>query len=175
MTTANAPRGARRRARAVKLPADLREQDRDEPLNRHWRFYFLTELAATSNVTAAAKAADVTTWRAYKTRREDPDFARKWRGALAEGYENLEMELLGYLRAPDGKPKMDVVNAIRLMAMHRDEVARFRAVEDDRSEEEVRASLKRKLDLMRQRSAENSAILALYRHERPSDGSEGRE
>ncbi|MGC1270754.1 MAG: hypothetical protein WA842_09185 [Croceibacterium sp.] len=125
-----------------------------------WRSRFLEALVETSNVSASAIRAAIPLRTVYKARRNDPAFAAKWRAALAEGYENLEMELLAYLRDPQGRAKMDVANAIRLMAMHREEVARERAVEDDRSEAEVLESINRMIDDMRLRSAANSALLA---------------
>ena len=65
--------------------------------------HFLELLAETSNVTAAATAASLSTGTIYRLRREDPAFARRWFAALAEGYDNLEMELLGPLRAGDSE------------------------------------------------------------------------
>jgi len=80
--------------------------------------------------------------------------------ALAQGYENLEMELLGYLRAPAPERKMDVANAIRLLTLHRQSVAHQRANQDDRSEQEVLDSIDAMIDDMRQRAAANAAQLA---------------
>lgn len=91
---------------------------------------FLEELAATSNVAAAAAKTGVNPSAIYKLRRSDPAFARRWYAALAEGYDNLEMELLGRLRAGDGgdavqdKPKFDTAAALRCLAAHRESVAR---------------------------------------------------
>ena len=39
----------------------------------------------TSNVTASAAKARITQSHVYKTRRSDPDFARRWQAALCEG------------------------------------------------------------------------------------------
>lgn len=168
MTTAPTVPGSRARAasprpkkRAIKLPAKLREQG-DNPGNRHWRAYFLAHLIETSNITASARAAGIATTRAYRTRHEDPDFAAQWNVALAQGYENLEMELLGYLRdaVPDRKMpdrKMDVANAIRLLTLHRQSVAHQRAHQDDRNEQEVLDSIDAMIDEMRARAAANAA------------------
>lgn len=145
--------------KAIKLPVNLREQG-DNPLNRHWRAYFLAHLIETSNISAAARAAGIATTRAYRTRQEDPEFAAQWNVALAQGYENLEMELLGYLRAPAPERKMDVANAIRLLTLHRQSVAHQRANQDDRSEQEVLDSIDAMIDDMRQRAAANAAQLA---------------
>jgi hypothetical protein len=85
----------------------------------HWRTIFLQALAESSNVSASAAKANVTTARVYKARREESAFAVKWRAALREGYDNLEIELLGHLRNPDPARKMDVAAAVRLLAAHR--------------------------------------------------------
>ncbi|HEY6817206.1 MAG TPA: hypothetical protein VI168_16835 [Croceibacterium sp.] len=63
-----------------------------------WTRAFLAALAETSNVARAAKAAGVCTSTVYEARRDDRAFARAWGAALCEGYDNLEMELLGRLR-----------------------------------------------------------------------------
>src|SRR5690606_39839576 len=64
--------------------------------------------------------ADVPVSRVYRLRRTDPDFARQWYGALAEGYDNLEMELLAHLRRGESaepsdtpKRKFDTAAALR--------------------------------------------------------------
>lgn len=46
---------------------------------------FLDHLAATCNVSIAAAACGFTRFTAYKRRRRDPGFARRWDEALAEG------------------------------------------------------------------------------------------
>lgn len=150
---------AARKKRAIKLPAKLRETEQI-PGNRHWRAYFLAHLVETSNVTAAAKAAGVVPSRAYRTRQEDPDFAAQWRSALAQGYENLEMELLGHLRSPDPERKIDIANAIRLLSLHRETAARERAAADNRNEHEVLESIDAMIDEMRERAQANAALLA---------------
>ncbi|MDE2435560.1 MAG: hypothetical protein KGM49_04815 [Sphingomonadales bacterium] len=155
-TPARARRGKQRKQ--VRLPARLREQDAI-PGNRHWRTYFLDHLVITSNVTASAKEAGVSISRVYRTRQDDPDFARDWRVALVQGYENLEMELLCHLRNASPDRKMDVANCIRLLASHRAEVARQRALEDNCSEQDVLESIDAMIEDMRQRAAANSALI----------------
>jgi hypothetical protein len=152
------PRARKRKKSAVRLARGLREGD--TPQNRHWRTYFLDHLVVTSNVTASAKAAGIAVSRAYKTRQDDPEFAARWRVALAQGYENLEMELLGYLRDPKAETKLDVANAIRLLTLHRQSVAQQRAHEDSRSEAEVLDSIDAMIDDMRSRAAANAALIA---------------
>ena len=68
-------------------------------LNRHWRGLFLDYLAESSNVKQSAAKAGINPSRAYKVRREEPEFARQWLASLYEGYIHLEMEVLRRLRA----------------------------------------------------------------------------
>ena len=125
----------------------------------NWRLLFLEALAETSNVTASADRARVPTATAYKTRREDAAFAVKWRAALREGYDNLEIELLGHLRDPQSERKMDVAAAVRLLTAHRATVERERALAEEEDEQAVRASIDRFIDAIRINRARNSAIL----------------
>lgn len=131
--------------------------EEDGPVNTHWRTYFLDALVATSCVKAACKAAGVCASRAYRTRQLDGDFAEQWRAALVQGYIHLEMEVLAHLRNPDPAIRLDVAAAIRLLTMHRETVARERAMADHRSEREVLESLDAMIDEIRQRRAARSA------------------
>lgn len=143
--------GAAPRRPRTKINADLAKGE--DKSNRHWRAEFLAALAETSNVTAAAVTAGVHPTRPYKVRRLEPEFAREWRGALLEGYENLEMELLQRLRfgeAKDGDVKFDNANALRLLGLHRETVARERAMREDEDIGAVRASIQAKLAQLRQ-------------------------
>lgn len=157
--TAVRARKVGRTKKTVKATQRMREEG-DNPGDRHWRTRFLDHLVATSNISAAAKEANVSPSRAYRTRRSDPDFAAKWQEALVEGYENLEMELLGFLRNPNPERKMDVANAIRILTLHKQNVAHRRAQTDDRSEKEVLDSIDAMIDDMRTRAAANAALLA---------------
>lgn len=157
---APAPSAAKPRAKRTKLSSTQKELEGDTPLHKHWRTLFLQALAETSNVTAAAEAAGVSASRAYKARREHAGFAAEWLAALNEGYVHLEMEVLGYLRGAHPERKFDVANAVRLLAAHRDTIARQRAVEDDRDEQAVLDSIDAMIDEMRNRSIANAAILA---------------
>ena len=60
-----------------------------------WHKPFLAELAATSNVAASARKARIGLTCVYYTRRTNPDFAQAWQDALCEGYDLLEIGLLG--------------------------------------------------------------------------------
>lgn len=150
----------RKRKNTTRITNAQRAAEGEGPIHKHWRTYFLEALIETSNVTASAARAGISPSRAYKVRRVDSDFAGQWRVALREGYENLEMELLGYLRNPDPQHKMDVANAIRLLSKHREFVAHERALEDNRSEQEVLDSIDTMIDTMRQRAAANAALLS---------------
>ena len=126
-----------------------------------WKTTFLAELARTSNVSAAARAADIDTALAYKTRRTDRGFAHQWFEALCEGYDNLELDLLRRLRegelagaaTPAGKArrKFDNATALRLLAAHRGAVQMQRGRNDYAHEDELLASIDAKLEKMRQR------------------------
>jgi hypothetical protein len=140
-------------------PAEEPADAEARPASAHWRSRFFDALAATSNVTDAAKQVHVTTATIYKLRREDPAFATKWQAALHEGYDNLEMEVLGHLRNARPGPKMDVTAALRLLAAHRDTVERRRALADEEDELATLASIDRFIDDMRERRAANDAIL----------------
>ena len=123
-----------------------------------WRKLFLEALAETSNVTAAAARANISTDRVYRARRQQPEFARQWRMALREGFDNLEMELLGYLRGAAGERKMDVAAAVRLLAAHRATVERERALDEQEDVEAVRASIDRFIRGIRANRAANAPL-----------------
>lgn len=128
-----------------------------------WQRIFMTALAETSNVTAAASRAHVSVSWIYKLRRRDADFARRWFAALCEGYDNLEMELLGRLRegqtGESAGRKYENGLALRLLAAHRADAARGRALRDDADEQTVLDSIDALIDAMRQRSAASAVVL----------------
>lgn len=121
---------------------------------KNWREKFLACLAETSNVTASAECADISLSWVYRTKREDPAFAEHWLNALCEGYDHLEMELLCRLRTGEARDipaiKYDNATALRLLLAHRDTRARHKARTDNVTAAEVRASLDRKLDQLRE-------------------------
>lgn len=140
-----------------------------------WGEAFLSELAATSNVSAAARKAAIATATAYDARRASPEFNRKWQQALCEGYDHLEMELLHRLRSGEVKPPagakrgtraFDNATAFRLLSAHRDSAARQRAIRDNEDTEAIIQSINAKLDLMRERKLAAAANDA----ERSDDG-----
>lgn len=136
------------------------------PAPAAWRKLFLAELAATSNVAASARVAGIHPSRAYDARRNDPEFYRRWQEALCEGYDHLEMQLLQRLREGELKPAgaakrsvrtFDNATAFRLLTVHREQVARQRAIHENRNAEAVLAAIDAKIDMMRERSARASA------------------
>jgi len=134
---------------------------KDGRISNNWRRLFLDHLAESSNVSASADKAGISASRAYKVRREETEFARQWLVALAEGYLHLEMEVVRRLREGDAKTaddgKFDFANAIRLLAAHRDNVARGPSAVRDVSPAEVRASIDRKIEDIRKRIARQKA------------------
>ena len=157
MTEAAKPR---RKAVRIKIRPELKTDEKDA-LDRHWRGLFLNRLAETSNVSEAARTAGVNPSRAYKIRRFDPDFAQQWHLALLEGYEHLEMETLDRLRAGVGKdgPKFDITNALRLLALHKDSIARQRALREYDEEDAILATLDARIEQMRAREMAAARLL----------------
>ncbi len=172
MTEAKSQRGApaRARTREERNKGDRSKTGKKAP-NSHWRKTFLECLAETSNVSASVREAGVCTSRAYRLRRNDPAFRKEWRQALLEGYEHLEMETLHRLRFGVAKDdnRFDIANALRLLALHSETIARERALESEQDEESVLASLNAKIDAMRSREAAVAQMLA--EDARGSDGS----
>ncbi len=112
---------------------------------------FLERLAATSNVAESARAAGVTARAAYDLRARDPDFDAAWKAALDIGFAELEMLVLRHALTgsertetvkdgPEGTLKQvktvhsyPLAVALRLLAVHREEVERFRLMEAARN------------------------------------------
>jgi hypothetical protein len=142
---------------------------RNSPRDKRRIDRFLAELAETSNVAAAAAAAELSVRNIYRLRRTDPDFARRWYAALAEGYDNLEMELLQHLRsqgaganeaAGDGaKRKFDVATALRCLTAHRESVAREKGRRTLADEVATIAGINAKIDALRTRAKEGEAVI----------------
>jgi hypothetical protein len=125
-----------------------------------WSRIFLATLAETSNVSAAARAAEITTSTAYETRRTNSDFYRKWQIALCEGYDNLEMELLRRMREGEVKSAVGAKRgvrtyenavALRLLGAHQDSATRERATRDNQDAGQIIVAINAKLDKMRER------------------------
>ncbi len=132
-----------------------------KPTFSQWSKAFLSELAATSNVSASARRAGITTSAAYDARRNKPEFYRQWQDALCEGYDHLEMDLLHRLRTGEVKPapgakrgirSFDNATAFRLLIAHRESAAQGRAIRENEDAEAILASIDAKLDRMRERA-----------------------
>jgi len=122
---------------------------------------FLDHLAATSNVTLAAKACGFTTQALYTRRRNDPAFMQRWDTALEIGYAHVEMLLLqrtievfeGFAPDPEAPvrvPEVSVQDALILLGHHRRKMEggprSRREWARPRSLDEVRDSILRKLE-----------------------------
>jgi hypothetical protein len=126
-----------------------------------WAKPFLAELAATSNVSAAArKAGFKTTVPVYEARKASAEFSRMWNEALCEGYDLLELELLKRLREGEVKPARDArrgvrsfdnATALRLLVAHRQSAARQRALRDNDDTEAILAGINARLEGIKQR------------------------
>jgi hypothetical protein len=150
-------RVARKPKRDMEAPAPNVVQpntDGAEPkakLSQKWRNTFLEKLAETSHVRSACEAAGVGPSTVYDLRRRDAGFAEKWMGALCEGYDNLEMELLHRLRSGEaaGAAKFDAAVAFRMLQAHRENVVREKARRANVDAAGVRAAIDRKVAEMR--------------------------
>ncbi|MGE4322912.1 MAG: hypothetical protein AB7E60_07760 [Sphingobium sp.] len=131
---------------------------------------FMETLAATCNVSEAARVAGKTVSSAYYQRRRDPAFARDWNQALSVGYAELEALLLR--QSLFGSEQEDVVLdgegavksrkirrghphvvAVRLLLAHRETAERLRAEEMRAHPDSADAvdRLRAALDAVRQR------------------------
>ncbi|RPF71259.1 hypothetical protein [Aurantiacibacter spongiae] len=138
-----------------------RQDQKGQNLRPNWKAIFLETLAETSNVTRAAQACNAMPSYAYRHRRQDPVFRRRWSEALLEGYEHLELETLERLRfgTPPGDRKFDIASALRLLAAHREAAAREKARQSKRDRAVVLASLTKKLEMMRERKVAAEEML----------------
>lgn len=144
---------------------------------KNWPTTFINELAETSNVAAACKAAGISQACVYKKRRDDPDFARRWFEALSEGYDRLEMELLARLRSgrledtdeEGNRRKFDIGTAFRCLAAHRENVLREKGRKLMSEEVATIAAINAKIDAMRARE-ERAAALEAKREARRAHG-----
>lgn len=150
--------------------------------SRNWRELFVARLGETSNVTAAAAAAGVSVSQVYKARRTEPAFAARWFEALAEGYDNLEMELLQHLRGGDGedlvaagKRKFDAATAFRCLAAHRESVAREKGRRTLADEVATIASINEKIDRLRLNAKASERAVAEARRATRSRRNEGQD
>lgn len=137
------------------------------PASGSWQRLFLEVLAETSNVRLAAARAGIEPATAYCLRRRSRRFAAQWQSALYEGYCNLEMEILGQLRDPSSPGQTHVGHALRLLAWHRATHDREQAQRANVSAAEIRASIARKVEELRQTVAAREARTQTQLEHRP--------
>ena len=145
-------------------PVDGRRKRRTAPPARRGSAKlarFLEELAVTSNVAAAAAVADLPTSRIYQLRRTNAEFARRWYAALAEGYDNLEMELLAHLRGGESpnKARFDTAAALRCLTAHRESVAREKGRRTLAAEATTIAAINARIDALRAQAEVGEAAI----------------
>jgi hypothetical protein len=128
---------------------------------------FLSHLAQTSNVSASAKVAGVTTRPVYDLRKKSEQFCAKWLAALSEGYARLEANLLSEaLSAPASNLKdstfkqkqMKTRIGMALLAAHKATVRGSSTAAPSRSRDpkEVQARLEARFAAMRKRMGDDS-------------------
>jgi hypothetical protein len=94
------------KARAVLEPAGQAIAKRNPRWNKARRDIFFAELAELCNVSAAARAAGFADSKPVdREKARDPDFARRFDGAIAEGYSKLELEMLERMRFGKNRPR----------------------------------------------------------------------
>lgn len=142
---------ARAASKSVRAARSAQNADAIASLPHGWRNAFLAKLAETSHVRSACAHAKVGPSTVYDLRRRDAGFAERWMEALAEGYDNLEMELLHRLRSgdPQDDAKFNHAVAFRMLQQHRDNVMREKARRSNVDAAAVRASIDRKVAEMR--------------------------
>ncbi len=141
------------------------------------RTRFLDRLAATCNVSVAARFAGVAVSSCYRLRAREEGFAAAWDAALAVGYDRLEAALLDYAltKMEGGQADPDVIApaeipgsvkaalaersvshsdlqmAVRILAQHRTAKEGKPRTKGLPSEAQSDAMLKRKLDALARR------------------------
>ena len=137
------------------------------------RRMFMETLAATCNVSEAARVAGKNLSSAYYQKRRDPGFAREWARALSIGYAELEALLLrqslfgteeeevvldaeGMVKSRKVKRGHPHVVAVRLLTAHARKASEMRARDEaDRPDgAEAIERLRKALDEVRRRSGE---------------------
>jgi hypothetical protein len=135
------------------------------------RKIFMETLAATCNVSEAARVAGKNLSSAYYQKRRDPGFAREWAQALNIGYAELEALLLrqslfgteeeevtldaeGMVKSRKVKRGHPNAVAVRLLVQHRREAGDRRSADEaDRPDgEDAVERLRKALEMVRERS-----------------------
>ena len=122
---------------------------------------FLDHLAASCNVTTAARAAGFSPAALYQRRRNCPAFAQRWQAALEQGYARIEMALVQRAAdalegvAPDPDTPITTMTAelaLKILARHRATIdAGTRGARNwvrPRTLDELRGSILTKLEAM---------------------------
>lgn len=133
---------------------------------------FLDHIAATCNVTAAARLVGMGPSSAHKLRRVDPEFSDQWRVALDAGFDRLQAMLIeramgpltvqiGDMPMPDVST-MDTELAMRLVEHHRRTIAgapkrRGGPAPSRATEEETNAALLKRLKILHKRNQKEAA------------------
>ena len=141
-----------------------------KPSPRDWsktrQALFLETLGETCNVTAACRAAGISSAAVYRRRSIDAGFRSAWRDALTTAYRRLELVLLE--RAFDGTERTvfkkdgseerirEYPNsiALQLLKMHKEAAAEGEQEHSPEAVEELRDKLRRKLKRLRARLIE---------------------
>lgn len=137
-------------------------EDRRKKFGAAAQKLFLGHLAQTSNVSASAKIAGVTTKPVYDLRKKSLEFCAQWLHALTEGYARLEANLLAEALSPPAanikdstlkQKQMKLRVGMALLAAHR---ATVRGVEQpkpsrSRDPKEVQARLEARFAAMQKR------------------------
>ena len=122
---------------------------------------FLAELAATCNVSLAAKRARVASTTVYTHKARDASFRARWAQAIGSAYQNLELMMLD--RAMNGTVKTvtkhdgsvdrthEYPNAIALtlLRLHKDNAAEAEPEVSEEEVEEARARIMRRIARLR--------------------------
>jgi hypothetical protein len=75
---------------------------------------FFAELGELCNISAALRAAGIMDSKAaHREKDRDPEFARRFEAAIAEGYSRLELEMLERMRFGDNRPANQGVSGAR--------------------------------------------------------------
>lgn len=124
-----------------------RRATRADGWNADRRKSFMEALAATCNVSEAARVAGMSLSSAYSQKARDAGFAREWAGALSVGYSELEALLLrqslfgteqeevlldaeGMVKSRKVRRGHPLAVAIRLLTAHRREAMDARAAQE---------------------------------------------
>lgn len=148
---------------------------------------FLDALAATCHVRNSAAAIGVEPSSVYQLRRRDEAFAAAWSVALGQGYEMLELQLVGHALAGGGmgagevldngdpaRPPIDVEMAMKLLRDHRSRATGKQDVSGPKpmiaTREQTNAAIIKKLAAIEKRLAREQAAGASA--ETTGDGAE---